>query len=76
MVLQTLNTPITEAIEPSEFNAGYLIDDSVFYNPSTMTVAEIQKLLDDKSPVYDMWGTGLISGRRYPDGTWVLAGTI
>ncbi|MGN1312612.1 MAG: hypothetical protein ACI4VS_00240 [Candidatus Nanosyncoccaceae bacterium] len=41
-----------------------------------MTVAEIQKLLDDKSPACDMWGTGLISGRKYPDGTWVPAGTI
>ena len=73
--LATMHTPETEAIEPSSFNAGYLIDDSVFYNPNTMTVAEIQKLLDDKSPACDMWGTGLISGRKYPDGTWVPAGT-
>lgn len=73
--LATVHTPETEAIEPSSFNAGYLIDDSVFYNPNTMTVAEIQKLLDDKSPACDMWGTGLISGRKYPDGTWVPAGT-
>ena len=73
--LAAMHTPETEAIEPSSFNAGYLIDDSVFYNPNTMTVAEIQKLLDDKSPACDMWGTGLISGRKYPDGTWVPAGT-
>ena len=73
--LATLNTPKTEAIEPSEFNAGYLIDDSVFYNANTMTVEEIQKLLDEKSPACDMWGTGLISGRKYPDGTWVPAET-
>lgn len=73
--LATMHTPETEAIEPSSFNAGYLIDDSVFYDPNTMTVAEIQKLLDDKSPACDMWGTGLISGRKYPDGTWVPAGT-
>ena len=59
--LAALNTPASEAIEPSEFNAGYLID---------------QKLLDDKSPACDMWGTGLISGRKYPDGTWVPAGTV
>lgn len=73
--LATMHTPETEAIEPSSFNAGYLIDNSVFYNPNTMTVAEIQKLLDDKSPACDMWGTGLISGRKYPDETWVPAGT-
>ena len=73
--LATIHTPETEAIEPSSFNAGYLIDDSVFYNPNTMTVAEIQKLLDDKSPACDMWGTGLITGRNYPDGTRVPYGT-
>ena len=28
--LAAMHTPETEAIEPSEFNAGYLIDDSVF----------------------------------------------
>lgn len=71
----TMHTPETEAIEPSSFNAGYLIDDSVFYNPNTMTAEEIQKFLDEKSPACDMWGTGLISGRKYPDGTWVPAGT-
>lgn len=74
--LATMHTPETEAIEPSSFNAGYLIDDSVFYNPNTMAVAEIQRLLDEKSPACDMWGTGLISGRKYPDGTWVPAGTF
>ena len=73
--LAVSHMPETEAIEPSSFNAGYLIDDSVFYNSNTMTVEEIQKLLDDKSPACDMWGTGLISGRRYPDGTWVPSGT-
>ena len=73
--LAALNTPASEAIEPSEFNTGYLIDDSVFYNPNTMTAAEIQGFLDVKSPACDMWGTGLITGRKYPDGTWVPAGT-
>lgn len=73
--LATMHTPETEAIEPSEFNAGYLIDDSVFYNPNTMTAEEIQNFLDAKSPACDMWGTGLISGRRYPDETWVPVGT-
>lgn len=73
--LAALNTPASEAIESSEFNAGYLIDDSVFYNPNTMTAAEIQSFLDAKSPACDMWGTGLITGRKYPDGTWVPRGT-
>ena len=73
--LATMHTPETEAIEPSSFNAGYLIDDSVFYNANTMTVEEIQNFLDAKSPACDMWGTGLISGRKYPDGTWVPSGT-
>ena len=71
-----VETPLSVgAISAESFNAGRIIDDSVFYNPNTMTVAEIQKLLDEKSPACDMWGTGLISGRKYPDGTWVPAGT-
>lgn len=73
--LAVSHMPETEAIEPADFNAGYLIDDSVFYNPNTMTVEEIQSFLDEKSPACDMWGTGLISGRTYPDGTWVPSGT-
>ena len=73
--LATANTPETEAIEPSDFNAGYLIDDSVFYNANTMTVDEIQAFLDERSPACDMWGTGLVTGRQYPDKTWVTAGT-
>ncbi|MGN0449249.1 MAG: RICIN domain-containing protein [Ruminococcus sp.] len=73
--LAVSRTPETEAIEPADFNAGYLIDDSVFYNPNAMTVEEIQSFLDEKSPACDMWGTGLISGRKYPDGTWVPSGT-
>lgn len=73
--LAVSNTPISGAIEPSEFNAGYLIDDSVFYNSNTMTVEEIQAFLDVKSPVCDMWGSGLITGRTYPDKTRVPNGT-
>ena len=73
--LATMHTPETEAIEPSSFNAGYLIDDSVFYDSNTMTAVEIQKFLDDKSPACDMWGTGLITGRTYPDGSKVTTGT-
>lgn len=67
--------PETEAIEPSSFDAGYLIDDSIFYDSNTMTAVEIQKFLDDKSPACDMWGTGLITGRTYPDGSKVTTGT-
>lgn len=40
-----------------------------------MTAVEIQKFLDDKSPACDMWGTGLITGRTYPDGSKVTTGT-
>ena len=72
--LATLNMPKSEAIEPAEFNAGHLIDDSVFYNANTMTAEEIQNFLDAKSPACDMWGTGLITGRTYPDGTKVPSG--
>ena len=50
------NTPQTDAVKATDFNAGRIIDDAVFYNPNTMTVAEIQAHLDRYSANCDMWG--------------------
>lgn len=38
-----------QAVAASEFRAGRIIDDAVFYNPGTMTVAQIQSFLDYKN---------------------------
>ena len=37
-----------EALQGSSFNPGLIISDSVFYNSSTMSIAEIQRFLDGK----------------------------
>jgi len=37
-----------EALQGSSFNPGMIISDSVFYDSSTMSIAEIQRFLDGK----------------------------
>lgn len=37
-----------EALDGSNFNAGHIIDDSVFFNSNSMSVNEIQALLESK----------------------------
>lgn len=49
----SLNTQRTEALSGSEFNAGRIIDDGVFFNSSTMSASQIQAFMDSKVPVCD-----------------------
>ncbi len=46
------------AADPSEFNAGRIIDDELFYNKDDMSAAAIQSFLDAHVPACDTWGTG------------------
>jgi hypothetical protein len=53
-----LFTPGTSsALSGSEFNAGRIIDDAVFFNPGGMDVNTIQNFLNSKVPVCDTNGT-------------------
>ncbi len=45
------------ALNGSDFNPSRIIDDSVFYNNSSMTAAEIQSFLNSKVPICDTNGT-------------------
>lgn len=45
------NNQKSYALSGSEFDPGYIIDDSVFYDFGTMSVAQIQQFLDAKVPV-------------------------
>ena len=65
------NTPQTDAVKATDFNAGRIIDDAVFYNPNTMTVAEIQAHLDRYSANCDMWGEQPIGYGRKINGVAV-----
>lgn len=52
----------TQALSATEFQPGRIIDDSVFYNPNTMTAAEIDAFIDSHNPACDMWGTQKVYG--------------
>ena len=63
------NTPETDAtVKATDFNAGRIIDDEVFYNANTMTVEEIQAHLDKYSASCDMWGEKAIGYGRSING--------
>ncbi len=45
------------ALSGSQFDAGNIISDSVFFNGSSMSVYDIQNFLNAKMPNCDTWGT-------------------
>lgn len=58
-----LGVPKTAAaVSGSEFNAGRIIDDSIFFDSGTMTVADIQNFLNAKVPTCDTQGSQIYSG--------------
>ena len=69
--LAAKNAPQSMAVKATDFNAGRIIDDSVFYNPDTMTVEEIQAHLDKYSADCDMWGEKAIGYGRKINGVAV-----
>jgi hypothetical protein len=52
-----INTPTSYALSGSQFSAGNIMDDSVFFNSSSMTTNEIQVFLNSKVPSCDTNGT-------------------
>lgn len=46
-----------DAVSAADWQAGRIIDDSLFYNGSTMSVDEIQQFLNTRVPSCDTWGT-------------------
>ena len=69
------NTPDTNAISAMDFKAGNIIDDAIFYNKNTMTVADIQAHLNRYMPACDTWGTGAVGSGRTINGKSVPAST-
>ncbi len=69
------NVSKTEAIKATDFKAGRIIDDSIFYNADTMTVEQIQGHLDKYSPTCDFWGEGAVGSGRSINGKAVPANT-
>lgn len=50
------------AISTASFNPERIVDDGVFYNNNSMSVAQIQLFLNSKMPNCDTWGTQTYSG--------------
>jgi len=70
-----LKTPGSTAVSATDFKAGNIIDDAVFYNKNAMTVEEIQAHLNRYMPACDTWGTGAVGSGRYINGQAVPANT-
>jgi hypothetical protein len=56
VALFKLSAPAS-ALSGNEFVSGRIIDESVFFNPNTMNVGDIQAFLNSKVPVCDTGGT-------------------
>ena len=69
--LAAQNSPESVAVKATDFQAGRIIDDEIFYNPDTMTVAQIQAHLDKYSASCDMWGEQAIGYGRKINGVAV-----
>lgn len=52
----------TEALSGSEFQAGRIIDDALFFNGSAMDANQVQAFLNSKVPRCDTWGTQSYAG--------------
>jgi len=52
------------ALSGSDWRAGRIMDDSVFYNKSSMSVDQIQEFLNSKVPTCDTNGTQIYSGSQ------------
>lgn len=62
LFIQGTSLKKTSALTGSEFEAGYIIDDAVFYDRSTMTPDQIQAFFNAKVPNCDTNGTQIYSG--------------
>ncbi len=50
------------AVSGSDWRAGRIIDDSIFFNENSMSVSQIQNFLNAKVPTCDNWGTQSYAG--------------
>lgn len=55
-------TPHAAAVTAADWNAGNIIDDSLFFNPNEMSTNDIQNFLNSKVPVCDTSGTQPYAG--------------
>ena len=46
------------AVKATDFNAGNIIDDAVFYNKDAMTLDQIEAFIQSHTVTCDTWGVG------------------
>jgi hypothetical protein len=61
------STNIAQALSGSEFKSGRIIDDSVFFNSSSLSITEIQNFLNAKVPTCDTNGQQTLYDSAYGD---------
>ena len=57
VIASTVCMAPAKAVSGSDWRAGRIIDDAVFYNKSSMNIDQIQQFLSAKVPTCDAWGT-------------------
>lgn len=67
LLVSILIPPQAAALSGSDFNAGRIIDDEIFYNKDAMSAAQIQTFLNSKLPVCDTNGDKLVYDSAYGD---------
>ncbi len=66
--------PLAHALSGSDFNAGRIMDDTVFTAANSLNATEIQNFLNSKVPVCDTYGTQPInSGSSQTRAQWAAA---
>jgi hypothetical protein len=64
VLISTFNSIKTNALSGSDFNAGNIISDSIFYNKSSMSPQLIQQFLNSKVPICDTNGTRMYNATQ------------
>lgn len=67
LVPSLIDQPSLSALSGSEFNAGKIIDDAVFFNPNSLNQSQIQTFLNAKRPTCDTNGDITIYDADYGD---------
>ena len=56
-VISLINNNLSNAVKATDFNAGRIIDDEIFYNKDAMNAQQIQDFLNKQIGSCDTWGT-------------------
>lgn len=67
IVAPSVASPATNAAPASGWQAGRIVDDTLFTNPNDMSVTDIQNFLNSKVTNCDTWGTQPASEYNRPD---------